>query len=481
MVINTKPHNLNLLRKTGSKIGGGGGAALATSGLRAEHFVVKANRELNASYPNDRPYPEEADDVIDLGAPRLRRALTDSPGPQRRIRSYTPNPRLYPGPPKKPEPKNKKRAEGRGRRHKRVYKRPVPNARLYRPAPPRPRPPPQSPWRGGHWPPPAPTQSSLATASLAALQLTQTRPEHAHAPPSRRLVVTLPAQRHTMDHVPRNSEEGSDGNDTLSAPSEFLAEFLSAIMQRQYSEALKYCRLILQYEPHNSTARGFYSLLQHKVSNAPAAAPPSPPTPPSPVMGRSPAYPINLNCEPGRQGSSSADSSPQRPHTSPVRRRRPPRLALDVAMGSSHDGMEQEADESTSSSSAAGAGAGAARRDVSPDAGSESDDSCASQSSLELDSSPSLSLSRRTDHTDSASGSGAGWFSSGTPPSSGSGSGSGTNPPDDNGNAPLTPERRVRIHADDMQNDNGHTSPLKSTPSSETLRRLRAQFTCSIK
>lgn len=36
-------------------------------------------------------------------------------------------------------------------------------------------------------------------------------------------------------------------------------------MRRQYAEALKYCRLILQYEPHNATARGFYPLLRHKV------------------------------------------------------------------------------------------------------------------------------------------------------------------------------------------------------------------------
>ncbi|KAH9637093.1 hypothetical protein HF086_013909 [Spodoptera exigua] len=42
-------------------------------------------------------------------------------------------------------------------------------------------------------------------------------------------------------------------------------------MRRQYAEALKYCRLILQYEPHNATARGFYPLLQHKVRTQPAA------------------------------------------------------------------------------------------------------------------------------------------------------------------------------------------------------------------
>ncbi|CAG9580304.1 unnamed protein product [Danaus chrysippus] len=36
-------------------------------------------------------------------------------------------------------------------------------------------------------------------------------------------------------------------------------------MRRQYAEALDYCRLILQYEPHNATARGFYPLLRHKL------------------------------------------------------------------------------------------------------------------------------------------------------------------------------------------------------------------------
>ena len=42
-------------------------------------------------------------------------------------------------------------------------------------------------------------------------------------------------------------------------------QFLSAIMRRQYAEALKYCQLILQYEPHNATAQGFYPLLRHKL------------------------------------------------------------------------------------------------------------------------------------------------------------------------------------------------------------------------
>lgn len=60
-----------------------------------------------------------------------------------------------------------------------------------------------------------------------------------------------------------------------------MFQFLSAIMRRQYAEALKYCRLILQYEPHNATARGFYPLLQHKLRAQPPArrpltAPPAP-------------------------------------------------------------------------------------------------------------------------------------------------------------------------------------------------------------
>lgn len=59
-------------------------------------------------------------------------------------------------------------------------------------------------------------------------------------------------------------------------------QFLSAIMKRHYAEALKYCRLILQYEPHNATARGFYPLLLHKLgrnrrsdNSAQGATPPS--------------------------------------------------------------------------------------------------------------------------------------------------------------------------------------------------------------
>ncbi|KPJ20179.1 hypothetical protein RR48_02437 [Papilio machaon] len=56
--------------------------------------------------------------------------------------------------------------------------------------------------------------------------------------------------------------------DAPDAPGELLAEFLSAILRRQYAEALRCCRLILQYEPHNATARGFCPLLRLRLRTA---------------------------------------------------------------------------------------------------------------------------------------------------------------------------------------------------------------------
>ncbi|XP_038221655.1 serine/arginine repetitive matrix protein 1 [Zerene cesonia] len=246
-------------------------------------------------------------DVIDLGAPRRARPVPTRPrtAPARPRPLYTPNPRLYPGPATQSKRKADRVSSNRGRRRKRVFRRPVPNSRLYRPAPPRPTPPPLRP--RASWPPPASSAPhALDTASRAALRLLSTRlaspprtppahpaPPAALAPPPRRLVVKLPpaparytpesehfrardsaslerlVRARAMDTATRHSTspDCSDGNEPSSAPSEFLAEFLSAIMRRQYAEALKYCRLILQYEPHNATARGFYPLLQHKLNN----------------------------------------------------------------------------------------------------------------------------------------------------------------------------------------------------------------------
>lgn len=49
------------------------------------------------------------------------------------------------------------------------------------------------------------------------------------------------------------------------APMEILAEFLSALMSREYKTALGYCQQILQYEPSNKTALEFYPLIQQKI------------------------------------------------------------------------------------------------------------------------------------------------------------------------------------------------------------------------
>ncbi|KAL1505884.1 hypothetical protein ABEB36_005339 [Hypothenemus hampei] len=59
--------------------------------------------------------------------------------------------------------------------------------------------------------------------------------------------------------------EYTDADESISAPTEFLAEFLSAVMLKDYPTALKYCKLILQYEPNNATAKEFYPLILEKL------------------------------------------------------------------------------------------------------------------------------------------------------------------------------------------------------------------------
>ncbi|XP_017782353.1 PREDICTED: nucleoplasmin-like protein ANO39 [Nicrophorus vespilloides] len=59
--------------------------------------------------------------------------------------------------------------------------------------------------------------------------------------------------------------EYTDADESISAPTEFLAEFLSAVMLKDYETALKYCKLILQYEPNNVTAKEFYPLILEKL------------------------------------------------------------------------------------------------------------------------------------------------------------------------------------------------------------------------
>ncbi|BES95188.1 Hypothetical protein NTJ_07997 [Nesidiocoris tenuis] len=62
--------------------------------------------------------------------------------------------------------------------------------------------------------------------------------------------------------------EYTDADESISAPTEILAEFLSAVMLKDYETALKYCNLILQYEPHHTTAKEFHPLILEKISQA---------------------------------------------------------------------------------------------------------------------------------------------------------------------------------------------------------------------
>ncbi|KAJ3621463.1 hypothetical protein MTP99_003593 [Tenebrio molitor] len=65
--------------------------------------------------------------------------------------------------------------------------------------------------------------------------------------------------------------EYTDADESISAPTEFLAEFLSAVMMKDYVTALKYCKLILQYEPNNATAKEFYPLILEKLQQTTAS------------------------------------------------------------------------------------------------------------------------------------------------------------------------------------------------------------------
>ncbi|XP_067143333.1 glutamate-rich protein 2 isoform X2 [Centruroides vittatus] len=56
-----------------------------------------------------------------------------------------------------------------------------------------------------------------------------------------------------------------DEDETVTAPIEVLAEFLSAVMSKDYKSALNYCRIILQYEPENKTAKEFLPLIEEKL------------------------------------------------------------------------------------------------------------------------------------------------------------------------------------------------------------------------
>ncbi|XP_030573653.1 acidic repeat-containing protein [Drosophila novamexicana] len=76
--------------------------------------------------------------------------------------------------------------------------------------------------------------------------------------------ATLPTSASSED-LSQSLSEYTDADESISAPTEFLAEFLSAVMLKDYKKALKYCKLILQYEPNNATAKEFYPLILDKL------------------------------------------------------------------------------------------------------------------------------------------------------------------------------------------------------------------------
>ncbi|XP_063540045.1 serine/arginine repetitive matrix protein 1 [Cydia strobilella] len=496
---------------------------------------------------------DEEEDVIDLGAPRKVRAARSVAGAAapRAPRAYTPNPRLYPGPQKRQvQTKQKRKKCGQRSRKSITFRRPVPNSRLYRPAPPKPPPPPAKPRTVWH----PPVQGKLETASRVALRLNgiwrsdkseaeasvptlpgsqpvlKKRSRIRQRPPSpsqlRKLIVKLPAAagdgnpsdpslryrptsqhfrarelgsrdstptggrviqqsaRGNMEATPRHStspEDCSEGNDPQSAPSEFLAEFLSAIMRRQYAEALKYCRLILQYEPRNATARGFYPLLQQKLAQQ------SPRTSDKTSPPRTRHQRSKASRSPDLGGVSSGANSGA---SSPA-----PQGLLP------HEVMEQEADSLSCSDPRPGSAGSSERSEAEPGLGSVS-----SQSSLELDSSaahssPSLSLSRRTDSQVTLSS-----VASEVRQSQSIGSVSShssleldtsvahsslslslsrrtDNLCDAENNQPTvsTVGRSPRRAPRDPRAARAPPLTLQSEQSTESLRRLRAQFTCSIK
>ncbi|XP_039969417.1 putative uncharacterized protein DDB_G0286901 [Bactrocera tryoni] len=82
--------------------------------------------------------------------------------------------------------------------------------------------------------------------------------------------TTLPTSVSNED-LSQSLSEYTDADESISAPTEFLAEFLSAVMLKDYKKALKYCKLILQYEPNNATAKEFYPLIIEKLRDAAAS------------------------------------------------------------------------------------------------------------------------------------------------------------------------------------------------------------------
>ncbi|XP_064644182.1 glutamate-rich protein 2-like isoform X2 [Lineus longissimus] len=72
------------------------------------------------------------------------------------------------------------------------------------------------------------------------------------------------------------AQEGSDGEDEedessseeeeeVKAPNELMMEFVACMMQQDYANALKLCKMILIYEPENAEAKEFLPVIEEKM------------------------------------------------------------------------------------------------------------------------------------------------------------------------------------------------------------------------
>uniref|UniRef100_A0A8C1ZIR0 Sp5 transcription factor n=2 Tax=Cyprinus carpio TaxID=7962 RepID=A0A8C1ZIR0_CYPCA len=69
------------------------------------------------------------------------------------------------------------------------------------------------------------------------------------------------------DQDPHEVQSEEDGNESAEGhvPLELFAEFLQAIMTKNYQLAKKLCQMILIYEPQNSEAKSFLPLIEEKL------------------------------------------------------------------------------------------------------------------------------------------------------------------------------------------------------------------------
>ncbi|XP_053327231.1 glutamate-rich protein 2 [Spea bombifrons] len=71
--------------------------------------------------------------------------------------------------------------------------------------------------------------------------------------------------RSIKNKSPDSSEEDESNDEREGAPTELLAEFLKAVMDKEYKVAQKLCRMILLYEPENTEAKAFSPLIEEML------------------------------------------------------------------------------------------------------------------------------------------------------------------------------------------------------------------------